>query len=178
MNNNEYNNQPQWDQNVDTNVDSIDKPESKPYYDNYTNESNHHSPPPSSYHGKVEYAEPQNTRRRRRKYDPYYHEPIHDQPSYYKDPLYRPPNAIVNNIYNPHGAYPMHPVVSNKSKTVSLLLCIFLGVLGVHRFYVGKIGTGLLYLFTGGLFGIGWFVDVVLIIAGRFRDYYGYPIVY
>lgn len=47
------------------------------------------------------------------------------------------------------------PGISRKSKTTALLLCIFLGGLGVHRFYVGKGGTGILYLFTAGLFGIG-----------------------
>lgn len=57
-----------------------------------------------------------------------------------------------------------------RSQTVALLLCLFLGVLGAHRFYVGKIGTGLLYLFTGGLFGIGWIVDLILIVSGSFRD--------
>ena len=58
----------------------------------------------------------------------------------------------------------------------ALLLCIFLGEFGIHRFYVGKIGTGLLYLFTLGLFGIGWLIDVILIVAGVFRDEFGLPL--
>ena len=55
------------------------------------------------------------------------------------------------------------PGVSQKNKMIALLLCIFLGGFGIHRFYVGKIGTGILYLFTGGLCGIGWIVDIILI---------------
>lgn len=47
-----------------------------------------------------------------------------------------------------------------KSKAVAYLLWFFLGVLGAHKFYVGKIGMGIIYLLTGGLFGIGWFIDL------------------
>lgn len=50
------------------------------------------------------------------------------------------------------------------NKWVSLLLCFFFGFLGVHRFYEGKIGTGILYLFTGGLFGIGVIVDFIILL--------------
>lgn len=60
--------------------------------------------------------------------------------------------------------------VSPKSRTAVLLLCIFLGVFGVHRFYVGKVGTGLLYFFTVAFFGFGYIIDIVLIAAGSFRD--------
>ncbi|MCH5343951.1 MAG: TM2 domain-containing protein [Acetatifactor sp.] len=66
---------------------------------------------------------------------------------------------------------------SPKSKTTDLLLCIFLGGLGVHRFYEGKIGTGILWLCTAGLFGIGWIVDIVLIATNRGKDKDGLPIV-
>lgn len=56
-----------------------------------------------------------------------------------------------------------------KSKIVALILCFFLGVLGIHRFYLGKIGTGVLWLLTGGLFGIGVIVDFILIIIGKLK---------
>jgi TM2 domain-containing membrane protein YozV len=62
---------------------------------------------------------------------------------------------------------------SDKDFWATLLLCIFVGVLGIHRFYVGKIGTGLIWLFTGGVFGIGWIVDLILIIIGSFTDKQG-----
>lgn len=47
-----------------------------------------------------------------------------------------------------------------KSKTTAYLLWFFLGVLGIHKFYLGKTGMGILYLLTGGLCGIGLLVDL------------------
>ena len=44
------------------------------------------------------------------------------------------------------------------------MLCLFLGALGVHKFYEGKVGMGILYLFTVGLFGIGWFIDCIALL--------------
>ncbi len=64
----------------------------------------------------------------------------------------------------------METMRSPKSWGVTLALCIFLGVLGVHRFYVGKIGTGIIWLLTGGLLGMGWMFDFVMIAFGRFTD--------
>lgn len=60
------------------------------------------------------------------------------------------------------------------SRKIALFLCIVFGLIGGHRFYVKKIGSGVLYLFTVGLFGIGWVVDIIKIASGSFRDASGY----
>jgi TM2 domain-containing membrane protein YozV len=58
----------------------------------------------------------------------------------------------------------------NTSWLVLLLLSIFLGQLGVDRFYVGKIGTGILKLVTLGGCGVWWLIDLIMIICGTFTD--------
>ena len=55
------------------------------------------------------------------------------------------------------------PVLAPKSTAVTYVLWFFLGVLGIHQFYMGKIGRGLLYLFTAGVFGIMVIVDLFTI---------------
>lgn len=50
-------------------------------------------------------------------------------------------------------------------KWISFLLCFFLGFIGAHKFYEGKIGLGILYIFTIGLFGIGVLVDLIVILC-------------
>ena len=60
--------------------------------------------------------------------------------------------------------------ISDKSRLVALLLCILLGFFGVHRFYVDKIGTGILMLVTLGGLGIWQLIDLILIAVGSFRD--------
>jgi hypothetical protein len=57
----------------------------------------------------------------------------------------------------------------NSSQIVALLLCIFIGTLGVHRFYLGHMGMGILYLLTGGLCGVGVLIDMILIITGDLK---------
>jgi TM2 domain-containing membrane protein YozV len=60
--------------------------------------------------------------------------------------------------------------VSPSSRLAALLLCIFLGVIGVHRFYVGKVGTGIAMIFTLGGLGIWVVVDFIMIVVGGFTD--------
>lgn len=89
-------------------------------------------------------------------------------------------NIVINNnnsassvVYSNTGTF-----ISPKSRLVALLLCLFLGVLGVHRFYVGKIGTGIimiLLMFTG--IGEIWLlIDFILILLGVFKDKRGLKI--
>ncbi|RZU73695.1 TM2 domain-containing protein [Micromonospora kangleipakensis] len=65
---------------------------------------------------------------------------------------------------------------AQKSWVVALLLCFFVGVLGVHRFYVGKVGTGVLQLITFGGLGIWTLIDFILILVGSFKDKQGQPL--
>src|SRR5690349_6050103 len=59
---------------------------------------------------------------------------------------------------------------SERSRTVALVLNGLLGVFGAHRFYVGKVGTGVTMLLTLGGCGLWWLYDLILIIGGEFRD--------
>lgn len=73
------------------------------------------------------------------------------------------PQVIINNSNTVNGT-------SNYSKKecdkwLAFLLCFFLGIIGVHKFYEGKIGLGILYILTFGLFGIGWFIDWIVILC-------------
>ena len=75
------------------------------------------------------------------------------------------PNIVINNAntntnINAFGGRFGRP----KNKWVAFLLCLLLGFLGVHKFYEGRVGTGILYLLTGGVFGIGWFIDTIILL--------------
>jgi TM2 domain-containing membrane protein YozV len=64
-----------------------------------------------------------------------------------------------------------------KRKRTVLLLCLFLGWLGCHRYYIGKRGTARLYLLTGGFLMIGVVLDLILILTDSFEDRFGQPLV-
>lgn len=51
-----------------------------------------------------------------------------------------------------------------KNKWTAFFLCLFLGEFGAHKFYEGKVGMGILYLLTLGLFGIGWLIDTIALL--------------
>ncbi|MGH7701201.1 MAG: NINE protein [Gemmatimonadales bacterium] len=60
--------------------------------------------------------------------------------------------------------------VSDRSRGATLALAIVGGVVGLHRFYVGKVGSGVLMILTLGGFGLWWLYDLIVITAGDFRD--------
>lgn len=68
------------------------------------------------------------------------------------------------------------PKTTTKSRTTAILLCLFLGAIGVHKFYLGQIGMGILYIFTVGICGIGALIDLVKFIMmsdEEFAETYG-----
>ncbi len=71
-------------------------------------------------------------------------------------------NTSTNSNQNFNGGYYGE---TPKNKWVAFLLCLFLGSLGAHKFYEGKIGTGILYLCTAGLFCIRWLIDIFKYLA-------------
>ena len=62
------------------------------------------------------------------------------------------------------------PNASDKTWLATLLLCWFLGTFGIHRFYVGKTGTGVAQLLTMGGCGVWAIIDLVMIVTGSFKD--------
>ncbi len=73
------------------------------------------------------------------------------------------PNVVVNNVNNNTNGYD-YVYEKRCDKWIAFLLCLFLGGLGAHKFYEGRIGMGILYLLTAGLLGIGWIIDLILIL--------------
>ena len=67
-----------------------------------------------------------------------------------------------NQYYNVNNYYNQKPPLD---KWVAFLLCFFLGCFGAHKFYEGKYGMGILYLCTMGLFGIGWLIDIIVLLT-------------
>jgi hypothetical protein len=74
------------------------------------------------------------------------------------------------------GDQQLGPEISERSRGVALVLAAMGGWLGLHRFYSGKIGTGIAQLCTLGGLGIWWFYDLVLVVTGEFRDINDLPI--
>jgi restriction system protein len=93
------------------------------------------------------------------------------------------PQTVIYNVvgsapgqqYSSSAQQPVNTYIEQplKSKWAAFFLCLFFGGLGFHKFYVGKVGRGILYLLTGGLLGIGWLVDLIRILVGSYTDKWG-----
>lgn len=115
--------------------------------------------------------------------------PYGQAPSYGQAPVATQPYPAAPGLYPgapaPYAGaptpYPGGPAlggygVSNKSFLVTWLLSLLVGVFGVDRFYLGKVGTGLLKLFTFGGLGIWALVDLILVLTNKQRDKQGLPL--
>lgn len=85
-------------------------------------------------------------------------------------------SIVVDNKVVGHVQFPQPTAVSDRKKGTAALLCFFFGGLGSHRFYTGKVGSGVGMIFTFGGLGIWTFIDFITILCGNFKDKYGLPL--
>jgi TM2 domain-containing membrane protein YozV len=116
-----------------------------------------YQPPSTNYEGQPQYGQPQQQ----------YGQQQYGQPQYGQQPY----------VQNQYGAPPMAAYNSQQKDWITtLLLCIFVGWLGVHRFYTGHIVIGVIQLLTAGGCGIWTLIDLILILTDSFRDSNGLPL--
>jgi TM2 domain-containing membrane protein YozV len=101
------------------------------------------------------------------------------QPSQYGQPQWgqQPPYYVPPQQQSQWGMQqPYQQMGMQKDWLTTLLLCIFVGFLGVHRFYTGHIAIGVVQLLTFGGCGIWWIVDLIMIATGTYTDSNGFPL--
>lgn len=79
----------------------------------------------------------------------------------------------VHHYYHQPEMVDYHSYRSDKKRWVAFFLCLFFGAWGVHKFYLGRFAIGVFYFFTLGVFGIGWVIDLIVLLAGGARDRQG-----
>ncbi|MDR2502260.1 MAG: TM2 domain-containing protein [Oscillospiraceae bacterium] len=82
-------------------------------------------------------------------------------------PAAQPQIVISNTNTNTNANINANPAAMKRprNKWTAFFLCLFLGYLGAHKFYEGRGGMGALYLLTGGLFGVGWLIDLIALLC-------------
>ena len=108
-----------------------------------------------------------------------YEQPGYQQPSYAPPPTYQQPGYQQPGYQQPYQPGVVAPILvagQQKDWLITLLLCIFVGYLGVHSFYTGKIVFGVIQLLTLGGCGIWTLVDLIMIITDNYRDSNGLPL--